>query len=114
MYTQGETSWHLTTKSYAIGQGSKVVAAVLEVLVDPAGSVHSHTGQQLKQKAGKVACSKSQSERLLSAATAMTHQTMRQQYCSMRLRGKAGGEGNWHRHHEHCLQDWCGEMITSP
>ena len=35
------------------------MAAVLEVLVCPAGSVHRHTGQQLKQKAGEIACSDS-------------------------------------------------------
>ena len=33
------------------------MAAVLEVLVGPAGRVHSHTGHQLKQKAREVACS---------------------------------------------------------
>ena len=53
---QQASSSHLTAKAYAIRKRSKVVATVLKVLVGPAGSVHHHTGQQLKQKAGKVAC----------------------------------------------------------
>lgn len=56
---------HLATKAYAIGERSKVVPAVLEVLVDRAGSVHSQTGQQLEKKAGKIACGKSQPYYLL-------------------------------------------------
>ena len=62
--------------------------AVLEVLVDPIGSVDGYTRQQLEQKAGEVACSTAKLQYLVdtlstSGHTAIIHQKMRKQGYSM-------------------------------